>query len=179
MIRFIRWTALERSRRKRKNWTAFLRVKWVISLPISKSLRTRRSETRLPIRSVQRRRHFQDSRKSSRWSSPACILSSLTNTRVCVTPWKSYGSTTRRSFTSRRRPQRWASVSDADFLACFTWKSFRSASSVSFSSRSSRPRRACDIALRTRMERSRKSTTRRSFLMRNSSPKWKSLLSQP
>ena len=62
-----------------------------------------------------------------------------TNTPTCATRSKSSSSTTPRSPSSRRRRSRSASASGAAFSACCTWRSFRSGSSASSTSTSSRP----------------------------------------
>src|SRR2546422_463046 len=71
----------------------------------------------------------------SRWCSRACSRSRTRSTKACATPSRSCASTTPPSISSPRR--RWPSAtgSAAAFSACCTWRSCRSASSASSTSR--------------------------------------------
>ena len=59
---------------------------------------------------------------------------SPTTIRRCAKRSRSSSSTTPRCVSSRKAPKRWASVSAADFSACCTWRSCRSASSANTTS---------------------------------------------
>ena len=71
----------------------------------------------------------------SRWCSPGSTRSRTPTTRRCATPSRSSASTIRRSTTSRRPRWRWATASAAGSSACCTWRSSRSGSSASSTSR--------------------------------------------
>ncbi len=71
----------------------------------------------------------------SPWSSRACTRSRTPTTRACATRWRSSGSTTPRSASSRRPRSPWATASAAASSACSTSRSCRSGSSASSTSR--------------------------------------------
>ncbi len=71
------------------------------------------------------------SRKSSRRCLPVCTRPKRISTTRCATRWKSSSSTMRRCTTNPKCPRPWALASVADFWACCTWKSCRSAWSAS------------------------------------------------
>ena len=71
----------------------------------------------------------------SPWSSRGSTRSRTRTTRRSATPSRSSGSTTRPSPTSPRPRSRWATAFAAGSSACCTWRSSRSGSSASSTSR--------------------------------------------
>ena len=103
-------------------------------LPHRRHQGCRRSEVRRDGDHREARRHRTARRLQGTQADG--VLGSLPDRRrsvhaICARRWRSCGSTTAPSPSSRRHPARWDSVSGAASSACSTWKSCASASSAS------------------------------------------------
>ena len=129
--RFSKWKAWATKRPRPRLATSFRPARSASCPPTSRRFPTPRSATPSSMTRIPPPSRCPASKRSSPWCSPASIRWSRTSTACCATRWKSCGSTTAPSASSRRIPWRWASVSAAAFWACCTWRSCRSAWSAS------------------------------------------------
>ena len=97
---------------------------------------------RSPTRPAPPPRPWRATRTPSPWCSAGCTPSTATTSPTCARRWRSCGSTTPPSPTSRRPRGRSGSGFAAGSSACCTWRSSGSASSGSSTCRSSPPPRA-------------------------------------